>query len=174
MPDGDWLIGWGCATAGYPTHVGAAAARVHSPPTGTAGRIAGHEIGTGAYTMIAQAPRSGSASVPSRRLIGDTRLPPAPVAGGSNSTASACSTVMIVCDQIGNGLFKAPHVGVASPDHGPRRSRLSIVRSTSTRGSASSPIEEYAEFIPTGAPDAVEKPYQGKEQAPRRLQRQEF
>ena len=28
MRDGDWLIGWGCASAVYPTHVGAAAARV--------------------------------------------------------------------------------------------------------------------------------------------------
>ncbi len=28
MRDGDWLIGWGCATATYPTHIGPASARV--------------------------------------------------------------------------------------------------------------------------------------------------
>jgi len=28
MRDGDWLIGWGCATAVYPTHIGTATARV--------------------------------------------------------------------------------------------------------------------------------------------------
>src|SRR5437660_2243649 len=28
MREGEWLIGWGCASAVYPTHVGAAAARV--------------------------------------------------------------------------------------------------------------------------------------------------
>src|SRR5262249_33484520 len=26
--DGEWLVGWGCATALYPTHIGTAAARV--------------------------------------------------------------------------------------------------------------------------------------------------
>ncbi len=28
MRDGEWLVGWGCATAVYPTHIGAATARV--------------------------------------------------------------------------------------------------------------------------------------------------
>ena len=30
MRDGEWLIGWGCATAVYPTHVGAVTARVQT------------------------------------------------------------------------------------------------------------------------------------------------
>ena len=40
-------------------------------------------------------------------FIGDSDLPPAPVAGGSNSTASTCSAVMMVCDQVRQRLFKA-------------------------------------------------------------------
>ncbi|HMA74417.1 MAG TPA: hypothetical protein VKP67_23450 [Xanthobacteraceae bacterium] len=36
MRDGEWLIGWGCATAVYPTHVGAATARVRLLPGGSA------------------------------------------------------------------------------------------------------------------------------------------
>lgn len=39
--------------------------------------------------------------------IGDSDLPPAPVAGGSNSAASTCSAVIMVCDQIRQRLFKA-------------------------------------------------------------------
>jgi xanthine dehydrogenase YagR molybdenum-binding subunit len=39
--------------------------------------------------------------------IGDSDLPPAPVAGGSVSTASVCSTVMMVCDRLRQRLFKA-------------------------------------------------------------------
>ena len=34
MRDGQWLIGWGCATAVYPTHVGAVTARVRLLPNG--------------------------------------------------------------------------------------------------------------------------------------------
>src|SRR5437016_7781363 len=71
--------------------------------------IAGHEIGNGAYTVIGQA-AAEKLDVPFENIsvhIGDSDLPPAPVAGGSNSTASTCSAVMMVCDQIRQRLFKA-------------------------------------------------------------------
>ena len=44
MRDGEWLIGWGCATAVYPTHVGAATARVRLLPNGQV-RVPGAFIG---------------------------------------------------------------------------------------------------------------------------------
>ena len=53
--DGDWLVGYGCATALYPTHIGPAAARVRLIPGGTVRvQIAAHEIGNGVYTVLAQ------------------------------------------------------------------------------------------------------------------------
>jgi xanthine dehydrogenase YagR molybdenum-binding subunit len=82
--------------------MGPAAARVHLQRNGHARvEIAGHEIGNGAYTVIAQAAaeRLGLPFENISVLIGDSDLPPAPVAGGSNSTASTCSTVMMVCDR---------------------------------------------------------------------------
>ena len=110
MSDGDWLIGYGCATTCYPTQMAPAAARVRLQRDGrTRVEIAGHEIGNGAYTVIAQA-ASEKLGVPVEKVsvvIGDSDLPPAPVAGGSNSTASTCSAVMMVCDQIRQRLFKA-------------------------------------------------------------------
>ena len=55
MRDGDWLIGWGCASAVYPTHIGAAAARVRLNADGRAKvQIAAHEIGTGVMTVVQQ------------------------------------------------------------------------------------------------------------------------
>src|SRR5262245_34973243 len=108
MRDGDWLIGWGCASAVYPTHVGAAAARVRLLADGrTRVQIAAHEIGTGAYTVIGQmaAERLGVPLSSVTVELGDTNLPPAPVAGGSNTTASACSAVMKACDAIRRKLY---------------------------------------------------------------------
>src|SRR5436853_3452508 len=86
-----------------------AAARVRLQRDGRARvEIAGHEIGNGAYTVIAQA-AAEKLGVPVEKVsvfMGDSDLPPAPVAGGSNSTASTCSVVMMVCDQIRQRLFK--------------------------------------------------------------------
>ena len=110
MSDGDWLIGYGCATTCYPTQMAPSAARVRLQRDGrTRVEIAGHEIGNGAYTVIAQA-AAEKLGVPVEKvtvLIGDSDLPPAPVAGGSNSTASTCSAVMMVCEQVRQRLFKA-------------------------------------------------------------------
>src|SRR3569832_711908 len=116
MSDGDWLIGYVCATTCYPTQMAPAAARVRLQRDGRVRvQIAGHEIGNGAYTVIAQA-AAGRLGVPVENvsvMIGDSDLPPAPVAGGSNSTASNCSAVMKVCDQVRQRLLKA-----VMPDEG--------------------------------------------------------
>src|SRR2546430_308606 len=109
MSEGDWLIGYGCATTCYPTQMAPAAARARLKRDGrTRVEIAGHEIGNGAYTVIGQA-AAEKLQVPVEKVsvfIGDSDLPPAPVAGGSNSTASTCSAVMMVCEQIRQRLFK--------------------------------------------------------------------
>ena len=56
MRDGDWLVGWGCATATYPTQITPTAVRVRLSPDGSLRvQIATHELGTGAYTVIGQA-----------------------------------------------------------------------------------------------------------------------
>ena len=97
MRDGDWLIGWGCASAVYPTHIGPATARVQFNADGRANvQLAAHEIGTGVMTVIGQmaAERLGLPLDAIRVEVGDSNLPPVPVAGGSNQTASCCSVVM--------------------------------------------------------------------------------
>src|SRR5436189_5263218 len=64
----------------------------------------------GAYTVIGQA-AAERLGVPFEKVsvfIGDSDLPPGPVAGGSNSTASTCSAVITVCERIRRRLFEAP------------------------------------------------------------------
>ena len=168
MADGDWLIGYGCATACYPTQMAPAAARVRLQRDGRVRvEIAGHEIGNGAYTVIAQA-AAEKLGVPVEKvsvLIGDSDLPPAPVAGGSNSTASTCSAVITVCEQVRQRLFKAlmPNeslvdkaketvgVGQTPVTEAAKSDRpLDFERAFDALGV--SVVEEYGEWKPEGAP----------------------
>lgn len=103
MRDGDWLIGWGCATASYPTQMSPAVARVRFSPEGTARvDMAAHDVGTGAYTVIAQTAAEALGVKPEQVAVtlGDTLLPPGPISGGSVTTASACSAVLLACQQV--------------------------------------------------------------------------
>ena len=103
MRKGDWLVGWGCATATYPTLISPAVARVRLAADGSARvEIAAHDVGTGAYTVIGQMAAECLGIRPEQCavVIGDTILPPGPVSGGSVTTASACSAVKMACDQI--------------------------------------------------------------------------
>jgi xanthine dehydrogenase YagR molybdenum-binding subunit len=179
MRDGDWLLGWGCATAVYPTHVGAAAARVQFFADGHAVvQCASHEIGTGVRTVAAQmaAVRLGVPLDAVRSEMGDTEFPPAPVSGGSNSTASVCSTVLKACNAIRAKLFTAAAGAKNGPLAGQSAEDLDLKDGSVFAKNGSSQklqevfktfgagmVEEYAEFIPDGAPaDAVQSLYNGK------------
>jgi xanthine dehydrogenase YagR molybdenum-binding subunit len=117
MSDGDWLIGYGCATACYPTTIAPAEARVTVTPNGMVRvQTAGHDIGTGAYTAIALT-AADLLGVPLENVnveLGDSSLPPSPVAGGSNATASICNAVAKACEEIRDRLAQA-----ASHSEGP-------------------------------------------------------
>jgi len=178
MRDGDWLVGLGCATTLYPTQMGPAAARVTLTPDGAVKvQTAAHDIGTGAYTVVAltAADRLG---VPLDRIeveLGDSDLPPAPVAGGSNTTASVCNAVAKACDEIRDRIARA---AVADPNGrfvkaepaslklvdgaltapGGEREPLAQAMRRATNGA----IEVYAENLPHGVPkEGLEKLYRG-------------
>ena len=177
MADGDWLIGYGCATTCYPTHVAPAAARVQfRRDGGVRVEIAGHEIGTGAYTVIGQA-AAEKLGVPFENvsvLIGDSDLPPGPIAGGSNSTASTCSTVITVCEKIRRRLIEALSQAGGASDKPKGTVGIGRTPANSTNGDKSfdrgqafdalgtSVIEEYGEWKPDGAPaDSFPAMYRG-------------
>ncbi len=179
MRDGDWLVGFGCATALYPTHTGAAAARVRLMANGDVRvQTAAHEIGNGIYTVLAQiaAERLGVNLDSVTVEVGDSRLPPAPVAGGSTTTASTCSAVLKTCDAIRAKLFRAAVTSNQGPLAGRNEATLTFSDGKITapdgamvklqdvfKAMTVSSIEEYSEFVPHGLePKAMADLYAGK------------
>jgi xanthine dehydrogenase YagR molybdenum-binding subunit len=179
MRDGDWRVGWGCASAFYPTHVGAATARVRLLATGEARvQTAAHEIGNGVYTVLGQlaAERLGVPLAAVAVEVGDSSLPPAPIAGGSNTTASTSAAVLKACDAIRDKLLRAAVTAKDGPlsDRSPEELTLQDGKAVARDGAEQkledlfrhagvSAIEEYAEFVPHGIrADAINQLYAGK------------
>jgi xanthine dehydrogenase YagR molybdenum-binding subunit len=168
--DGEWLVGYGCATACYPSNVGPAAVRVALTPDGKAtAALAGHEIGTGAYTTVALAVAQflgvdiGHVSV----QMGDSDLPPIMIAGGSNNAASATNVVAKACEEIRTRIAMAAVGASDSVFHNAEPATLKLKdgslsdaegRRELLRVAASRVghrLEAYAEYIPTGLPQSA-------------------
>ena len=99
--EGRYLIGYGMATATYPANRQAAAAkcRIYGDGRAVAGS-AGVDIGTGAYTAFRQV-AADTLGFPVYKVVfelGDSKLPFAPVAGGSWLTASVAPAVVEACE----------------------------------------------------------------------------
>jgi xanthine dehydrogenase YagR molybdenum-binding subunit len=100
MRDGRWLIGWGMATATYPMNFAPASAQARILPDGTAEvSSAASDMGPGTWTSMTQV-AAEALGLPIERVrfvLGDTRLPKAPVHGGSLTMASVGSAVQAAC-----------------------------------------------------------------------------
>jgi xanthine dehydrogenase YagR molybdenum-binding subunit len=100
MRDGRWLIGWGMATATYPMNYAPASAMARLLPDGTAEVMsASSDMGPGTWTSMTQV-AAETLGLPITRVkftLGDTRLPKAPVHGGSMTMASVGSAVQAAC-----------------------------------------------------------------------------
>jgi xanthine dehydrogenase YagR molybdenum-binding subunit len=184
MRDGDWLVGWGCATACYPTNMGPAAARLSLTPDGKAViQMAGHELGTGAYTVVAITVASalGLSIDDVHVMLGDSDLPPVTIAGGSNNTASTTHVAAKACEEararIAAAAVKANDGPFAGAD--PRVLKLADRQLIAPDGRAepldkalqrlgSGRLEIYAENAPDGVPSgALRGLYQGQAQMSR-------
>jgi xanthine dehydrogenase YagR molybdenum-binding subunit len=179
MRDGDWLIGWGCATATYPTNIGPAAARLSVTADGKATvQLAAHEIGTGAYTLVAiTAAHSLGLKVEDMTvMLGDSNLPPVTVAGGSNNAATTAHAVHKACGEVRARLAAAAAGDPASPLHGADPAALKLKDGavvgptgaaepfkTAFGRVAAGVLEVYAENAPQGSkPGAMAGLYQGQ------------
>lgn len=100
MRDGRWLIGWGMATATYPMNYAPASAMARLLADGTAEVMsASSDMGPGTWTSMTQV-AAETLGLPIERVrftLGDTRLPRAPVHGGSMTMASVGSAVQAAC-----------------------------------------------------------------------------
>jgi xanthine dehydrogenase YagR molybdenum-binding subunit len=100
MRDGRWLIGYGMASATYPMNYAPASARARLLPDGRAEvTSAASDMGPGTWTSMTQV-AAEALGLPIERVkftLGDTRLPRAPVHGGSLTMASVGSAVQAAC-----------------------------------------------------------------------------
>jgi xanthine dehydrogenase YagR molybdenum-binding subunit len=168
MRDGDWLVGLGCASAVYESNIAAASARVSLRPNGQArAAIAGHDIGTGAYTVVGMvvADRLGLDIGQVDVAMGDTLLPAAPLAAGSSHTASIANAVAKACEGLRDRIARAAATSNAGPLAGrdPATLAFSDGRLVAPDG-AGEPLEDavkrlsdgvvevFAENIPEGSP----------------------
>jgi xanthine dehydrogenase YagR molybdenum-binding subunit len=102
------LIGMGMATSTYPTNRMPASALVRMMPEGAVlVRSGTQDIGTGTYTTMAQIAADVLGTTIGRVQVelGDSRLPAAPVSGGSMTTASVLPAVRQAATQVRDTLF---------------------------------------------------------------------
>jgi xanthine dehydrogenase YagR molybdenum-binding subunit len=129
MRDGEVRVGWGMATASYPTHRSPASARMTLRPDGTLRVVSGaSEIGTGTYTVIGQVAADAS-GIPVERVafdLGDSSLPQAPGAGGSRQSASVAAAVHAAGQTLKAHLIALAQSDSRSPSHGAKREELGV------------------------------------------------
>jgi len=115
------LVGWGMATATYPTRRSAASALARLLPDGSAYVQAGtQDLGTGTYTIMTQIAADALGLTPSRVRfeLGDTRMPETPVSGGSQTAASTGSAVHEAAGALRQQVIDLAIADAGSPLHG--------------------------------------------------------
>lgn len=152
MRDGDWLIGYGCATASYPTHTAPATARVTLRADGSAlVEVAGQDSGQGVYTVLAQIAGRELQLDPHRvRVVtGDSSLSAGPASSNSMATASLGSAVTLAARKVRACLGNTMPT---DQERVPAFGRLGV-----------SEISEVGEFVPPGkTPDVLDKLRKGQ------------
>jgi xanthine dehydrogenase YagR molybdenum-binding subunit len=123
MRDGHHLVGWGMATATYPSNQRPSSARATLRQDGTALVVAGtQDIGTGTYTIMTQI-AADTLALPVEAVrfdLGDTAYPETPVSGGSMTASSTGSAVKMASLELLKKLREVASGDPKSPLHGLR------------------------------------------------------
>lgn len=118
MAEGDLLVGWGMATAVYPTHRSKASASIVLRADGSATVYsAASDMGPGTYTAMSQV-AAETLGLPMEKVefrLGDTDLPTAPVHGGSITMASVGTAVRAACVEARARILALARADEASP-----------------------------------------------------------
>ena len=118
MKEGDELIGWGMATGQWDAMqmLAGASAVLHAD-----GRLvvesAATDIGTGTYTVMSMI-AAAAMGLPLEQVtfrLGDSRLPMAPIEGGSSHVATVGAAVEGVCEKLQRRLWRMARVMKGSP-----------------------------------------------------------
>ena len=173
MRDGEWLVGYGCASSARPVKIAPASVRiVLDAGLRVTVETAHHEIGQGLYTLVAMLVSEwlGLSSGQVTVRLGDTGLPPASLSGGSSTTTSLSHALRQGCDALRTKLLHAASAW-PGPLHGHAVADLQLANGRVVAADGSSDAlgeiverlagrqaEVLADFIPDGAGnDAIEK-----------------
>jgi xanthine dehydrogenase YagR molybdenum-binding subunit len=111
MREGNYLVGYGMATATYPANAAPCAARLTLTADGDVTVASGvHDIGTGTYTVMAQMTADLLGVPPDRvtPVIGDSDLPEGAMASGSKTTASVGAAIAAAAARLREELGDPP------------------------------------------------------------------
>ena len=150
MRDGDYLIGWGMATATYPGYRSPASAKAQLFADGRAVvSSATHDLGTGTYTIMTQI-AADALGLPVERIefkLGESSMPKAPVAGGSQSAASVAPAVQGAAEELRNRVIRLAIDDESSPLHGAAQEGISTENGRVFLKNEPSRGETYAEIL---------------------------
>jgi xanthine dehydrogenase YagR molybdenum-binding subunit len=153
------LIGWGMATATYPGYRFAGAAKARLMADGRAVvSSAAHDLGTGAYTVFTQV-AAEAFGLPVEKInfkLGDSSLPKAPVAGGSNTTATISEAILRAAAVVKEKLAALAVTDRKSPLFGQRADNLIAVDGRLSSKSDPSKSDKFADILSRAGQDAVE------------------
>jgi xanthine dehydrogenase YagR molybdenum-binding subunit len=165
MRDGRLLVGWGMATATWPTHRRPATVLVRVLADGTAlVRTAASDIGPGTYTVMTQiaAEALGMPVAKVRFELGDSEMPPAPVEGGSMTVASVGSAVYEAALAARARVSALAGADGRSPLHDAPADRLGATDGRLFLVSEPSRGETYVDILKRHGKEAVEVTHESK------------
>ena len=159
MRDGDSLVGWGMATATYPTRRSPASAVARILPDGKAWVRAGsQDIGTGTYTVMTQVAADALGLPPERVRVdlGDTDMPETPTSGGSQTAASVGSAVNAAALAVRSKVVQLAIADAQSPLHNAREEDVQAADGKFSLASDPNKSDTYATILARNGGKPVE------------------
>jgi xanthine dehydrogenase YagR molybdenum-binding subunit len=158
MRDGCWLVGWGVATASYPSFGFPAAATVVIRADGCAiVRCGTAELGTGQYTVMTQIASDTLGLEPAEVVVelGDTDQPFSMGASGSSSVRSVGPAVRLASEDARNKVVKLAVEDHASPLFGCSTGAIAMERGDLFVRDEPARRESYAALLARHGPGQV-------------------
>ncbi|MFC4311491.1 molybdopterin cofactor-binding domain-containing protein [Steroidobacter flavus] len=169
LRDGRWLVGYGVASAMFPTFMRPSSAVVRLNADGTAiVKTDMTDIGTGSYTVLNQI-AAESLGLPTDRVsveLGDTQFPKSAGSGGSFGAASAGSALLLACEQVRSQIAQLISKDRRSPLAGIEPGKILLQGGQAVAGKKSEPLPTaLSRLAPSGIEGKGE--HQGAEKEPK-------
>jgi xanthine dehydrogenase YagR molybdenum-binding subunit len=159
MREGKFLVGYGMATMTYPGNRSPAAAKAQIFVDGRAViSSCTQDIGTGTYTIMTQI-AAEALGLPVERVefkLGDSRLPEAPVSGGSQTAVSVGSAVRAAAMSLRSKIIAMAAADAKSPLRGHKEEEFEVENGRMFLKSDSSKGESYADVLKRAGMKVVE------------------